>query len=87
MKQGGRSSPRQNDEPLLYTPAVPNLPPHVKIQRAKVIVDNEGRKILTICRRCQKETYVLEGRTVCSGCLEVKRGAKPRRLRWARPLK
>jgi len=25
------------------------LPPHLKIQRAKVIVDNEGQKVLMIC--------------------------------------
>ena len=46
------------------SPAVPNppkLPPHVKIQRAKVIVDNDGQKFLMICHYCQKEAYVLEG--------------------------
>jgi hypothetical protein len=48
---------------------VPNqLPPHLKIQRAKVIVDNEGEKFLTTCESCDKEMYLPEGETICKEC-------------------
>jgi len=44
------------------------LRPHVKIERAHVIIDNGGRKILTVCSRCRIETHILEGRSICSKC-------------------
>jgi len=48
-------------------------PPHVKIQRAKAIVDNEGRKVLMLCCSCRKEKYILEGLYVCEECRSVKK--------------
>jgi hypothetical protein len=46
----------------------PKHPPHVKIQRAKVIVDDEGQKFLTTCDSCGKEKYIIEGQAVCAEC-------------------
>jgi hypothetical protein len=45
---------------------MPARPPHLKIQRAKVIVDNEGQKFLTICEICGMDCYLLEGQTICT---------------------
>jgi hypothetical protein len=44
------------------------LPPHVKIQRAKAIVDDEGEKFLTTCESCDKEVYLPEGEMICEEC-------------------
>ena len=43
---------------------VPKPPPHLKVQRAKVIVDNEGQKFLTTCDSCREEKYIFESQTV-----------------------
>jgi hypothetical protein len=43
-------------------------PVHFEPRRAMVIVDAEGRKILTICNRCYSEKYILIGRTTCAAC-------------------
>ena len=40
-------------------------PPHLTIKRAKAIVDDAGRKVLTECESCGKEKYIVEGQTVC----------------------
>jgi|SRR6516225_3154092 hypothetical protein len=40
----------------------------LKIQRAKVIVDNEGEKFLTTCESCDKEVYLPEGAMICEEC-------------------
>jgi len=54
-------------------------PPHVKIQRAKVIVDNEGEKFLRTCAVCGSDVYLLEGQTVCSQCSNRKKSKTRRR--------
>jgi hypothetical protein len=54
------------------------LPPHVKIQRAKVIVDNEGQKFLMTCESCGADVYLREGQTICEKCSKRKK-SKPRR--------
>jgi hypothetical protein len=43
-------------------------PAHLKIKRAKVIVDDTGRKVLTKCESCGKEKYIIEGQTTCDEC-------------------
>jgi len=43
---------------------VPKPPPHLKIKRAKVIVDDEGQKFLTQCDSCGEENYIVEGEKV-----------------------
>ena len=47
---------------------MPNRPPHLKIQRAKIFVDDAGVKVLTECSSCGKEKYIIEGQTVCEEC-------------------
>ena len=47
---------------------MPKHPPHLKIQRAKVIVDDEEQKFLTTCDSCGKEKYIIKGQTVCEEC-------------------
>jgi hypothetical protein len=44
---------------------VPKPPPHLRVQRAKTIVDDAGIKVLTECERCGLEKYIMEGQTVC----------------------
>jgi hypothetical protein len=67
--------------------AMPKVPPHVKIQRAKVIVDDEGQKFLMTCDSCQKEKYIIEGQTVCEEC-RSKRKRKPKSwsVLWLRQM-
>jgi hypothetical protein len=48
--------------------AMPKPPPHLKIKRAKTIVDDAGVKVLTECERCGLEKYIVEGKTVCDEC-------------------
>jgi hypothetical protein len=38
-------------------------PPHVVSRRARVIVDAEGKKLLSVCVRCHPEKYILEDHT------------------------
>jgi hypothetical protein len=40
---------------------VPKPPPHLKVQRAKTIVDDTGIKVLVECEKCGKEKYIVEG--------------------------
>jgi hypothetical protein len=35
--------------------------PRLKIRRAKVIVDDDGREIRTTCESCGTDVYLLEG--------------------------
>jgi hypothetical protein len=56
--------------------AVPKHPPHLKIQRAKVIVDDEGQKFLGVCDSCGREVYLAEDQTLCDECK-----ARPKRKR------
>jgi len=48
------------------------LPPHVKIQRAKVIVDNEGEKFLSTCAVCGLDVHLLEGQTTAASAPSAK---------------
>jgi hypothetical protein len=41
-------------------------PPRLRIRRAKVIVDDEGRKIRPTCESCGTDVYLLEGQTSSS---------------------
>ena len=41
-----------------YHPRHAKTPPHLKIQRAKVIVDDEGKKLLTTCESCGTDVYL-----------------------------
>jgi hypothetical protein len=43
-------------------------PPHLKVKRAKVFVDDAGIRVLTECKRFGKEKYIVEGQTVCDEC-------------------
>jgi len=52
---------------------MPKQPPHLKIQRAKVIVDDEGKKVRTTCESCGTDVYLLEGQTLCSECISKRR--------------
>jgi hypothetical protein len=54
---------------------MPKPPPHIKIRRAKAIVDDAGRKVLAECVSCGKYRYIVEGRTVCDEC-RSKRGKR-----------
>ena len=47
---------------------MPSHPARLKIRRAKVIVDNEGQKFLTVCEICGMDVYLLEGHSVCTEC-------------------
>jgi hypothetical protein len=47
---------------------MPKHSPHLKIQRAKAIVDNEGQKFLSVCDLCGKEAYLIEDQTLCDEC-------------------
>ena len=55
---------------------MPKPPPHIKIKRAKAIVDDTGRKVLTECESCGEEKYIVEGEKVCDECR-----ARPKRKR------
>jgi hypothetical protein len=48
--------------------AVPKPPPHLKIKRARVVVDDTGVKRLTECESCGEGKYIVEGQTVCDEC-------------------
>jgi len=53
---------------------MPNyIPPHVKIQRAKVIVDNEGEKFLATCKSCGADVYLLKGQMILRRMFEAKK--------------
>ena len=54
--------------PTRIVDAVPKPPPHLKIKRAKAIVDDTGRKVLTPCGLCGEGKYIVEGQTVCDEC-------------------
>ena len=43
--------------------------PDLKIRRAKIIVDDEGRKILTTCESCGTDVYLLESQPLGSECI------------------
>jgi hypothetical protein len=43
---------------------VPKPPPHLKVNRAKVIVDDAGVKHLTVCESRGEEKYIAESETV-----------------------
>src|SRR5580693_7092472 len=43
-------------------------PPHVESRRARVSVDSEGKKVLSVCVRCHIQKYILEDHTTCSDC-------------------
>jgi len=45
---------------LGYIRAVPKHPPHLKVQRAKVIVTDAGVKRLTECESCAEEKYMVK---------------------------
>jgi Zn finger protein HypA/HybF involved in hydrogenase expression len=70
---------------MLYSRAVPKPPPHLKVQRAKVIVTDAGVKHLAECESCGEEKYITEGQTVCDECksgggkIRVKRRGKLKR--------
>ena len=54
--------------PSLYISRMSRHPPHLKIQRAKVIVDDDGQKFLTTCDSCRKEKYII--RKLCVALIE-----------------
>jgi hypothetical protein len=58
---------RESEPPALEV-FVPKPPPHLKIQRAKTIVDDTGVMVLTECERCGKEKYIVEGQMICDEC-------------------
>ena len=53
---------------MLYSRTVPKPPPRLKIERARVVVDDAGLKRLTKCESCGEEKYIVEGQTVCDEC-------------------
>ena len=55
---------------------MPKPPPHLKIQRAKTIVNDAGVKVLTECESCGEEKYIVEDETVCEECRAQKRKIK-----------
>src|SRR5215469_179655 len=47
--------------------------PHLKIRRAKAVVYNDGKRVLTICEICGMDVYLLKGQTVCTECRTTNR--------------
>ena len=43
-------------------------PPHVRVQRAKVVILNGLKLILKTCTRCRLEFYGTETRATCDSC-------------------
>jgi Zn finger protein HypA/HybF involved in hydrogenase expression len=62
---------------------VPKPPSHLKIERARVVVDDAGLKRLTECESCDEEKYIAEGESVCDECKS--HGGKVRAKRKRKP--
>jgi hypothetical protein len=60
---------------------VPKPPSHLKIRRAKTVVDDAGVKVLTKCERCSEEKYIVEVETVCEECISRPGKRKVRKTR------
>ena len=67
VKPAIRSRPIRPGDTVPSAP-MPEPPPHLRVQRAKTIVDHAGIKILIECESCGKEKYIVEGQTICVEC-------------------